>query len=353
MRIAVYGGAGFTGKLVVAELARLGVEPVLMGRDSARLRTAVRDIGAETAETRVARLDDPEALKNAFQDCEAVINCVTPFSSFGEPVVRAAIAAGSHYVDITGEQRYIKKVFDTYSIDAERAGVTVIPAMTDDGLPGDLIASLTASRLGEVDPLKTTVTVADLRIPSGASRGTARMALNSVEEFKGGGLTYTGGEWLAGPRAQTSAMTPPGDAEPIPVVQFPLPGVITVPRHIPAQQVEGVIRAETAAIFTSVTAELIDTMQEGPGEDARRAGRWMMMAQAASADGRRARGAVHGTDGYGVTAVIAAEGARRLAAGAAKPGVLAPAQAFDPDEFLGLLTPYDVRYRVVVDEPDF
>lgn len=164
--------------------------------------------------------------------------------------------------------------------------------------------------------------------------------------------TYEDGKWIAGPRARSTAITPPGDAEPIPVVQFPLPGVVTVPRHIRVRHVEGVIRAEMARIFTSVTAELIASMPEGPDENARRAGRWLMMAQATSTSGHRARGAVRGTDGYGVTAVIAAEGARRLASGEAKPGVLAPAQAFDPVGFLDTLTPHGVRWQVVVDDLD-
>lgn len=46
---------------------------------------------------------------------------------------------------------------------------------------------------------------------------------------------------------------------------------------------------------------------------------------------------MRGTDTYGSTAVIAVEAARRLAAGDAPAGVLAPAQAFDPAGFLGFL----------------
>lgn len=348
MKIAVYGASGFTGKLVVAELARQGIEPVLAGRDPARLRAVAGRIGAET---RTAGIDDPDALRRAFQDCAAVINCVTPFDSFGEPVLRAAIAAECHYVDTSGEQGYLARIFDTYAEQAERAGVTVLPAMTDDGLPGDLIASLTAARLGDVDADADAITIADLRVPGGASRGTARTALSNAEEFAGGGLLYENGRFLAGRPAGPMTITPPGSTEPVAVARFPLPGVVTVPRHVAARRVEGVLRAEVAGIFTAITAELVDSMPEGPDEDARRAGRWLMMAQATSADGRRARGVVHGTDVYGSTAVIAVEGARRLAAGAAKPGVLAPAQVVDPAGFLDTLAGYGVRWQVVADEP--
>jgi short subunit dehydrogenase-like uncharacterized protein len=85
MKIAVYGATGFTGKLVAAELARRDIELVLAGRDLARLRDAARQIGVPDAEPRASGLDEPAALREVFQDCDAVINCVTPFSSFGEP----------------------------------------------------------------------------------------------------------------------------------------------------------------------------------------------------------------------------------------------------------------------------
>ncbi|MTJ63544.1 saccharopine dehydrogenase, partial [Nocardia seriolae] len=36
MRIAVHGASGFTGSLIVAELVRRDLTPVLVGRDAAR-----------------------------------------------------------------------------------------------------------------------------------------------------------------------------------------------------------------------------------------------------------------------------------------------------------------------------
>jgi short subunit dehydrogenase-like uncharacterized protein len=342
MRIAVYGASGFTGRLVVAELARQGIETVLVGRDIERLREAAKLADATAAETRLADLAEPTALARAFEDCDAVVNCVAPFVEYGEPVVRAAMAAGCHYVDTTGEQLYLARIFDAYAKDAERAGVTLVPAMTDDGLPGDLIAHLTAARIGDV----AEITIADLRLPGGASRGTARSALANESAFVDGALTYQDGRWRAGVPTRRGSIVPPGHADEVAVTKLALPGVVTVPRHVPARYVEGVIRAEVGAVFTSITAELVDAMPDGPSENDRRARRWLMMAEAVGHDGRRARGAVWGTDTYGTTAVVAVEGARRLVADGAAPGVLAPAQAFDPADFLDALAPRGVRWTV-------
>ncbi|NYI90427.1 short subunit dehydrogenase-like uncharacterized protein [Amycolatopsis endophytica] len=89
-KIAVYGASGHTGRLVVAELARRDIPMVLVGRNVDRLGQAADRAGVSTPDLRLAGLDDP-----------------------------AALAAGSHYVDTTGEQAYLKQIFDSVSADAE------------------------------------------------------------------------------------------------------------------------------------------------------------------------------------------------------------------------------------------
>lgn len=68
--------------------------------------------------------------------------------------------------------------------------------------------------------------------------------------------------------------------------------------------------------------------------------------EAVARAGGRARGVVSGADTYGSTAVMAVESARLLAERGAKPGVLAPAEAFDPASFLDFLSGYGVRREI-------
>lgn len=86
MTIAVNGASGYTGKLVTAELARRGLQAVMVGRNLDRLRSA----GPAAFERRIADIADEAALVEAFGGCDVVINCAGPFSSLGEPVIRAA-----------------------------------------------------------------------------------------------------------------------------------------------------------------------------------------------------------------------------------------------------------------------
>jgi short subunit dehydrogenase-like uncharacterized protein len=344
MKIAVYGASGYTGGLVLAELARRDIPAVLTGRDPDRLRTAAAGAGMPDAEMAQAGLDDHAALSGAFAGCAAVINCAGPFITFGESVVRAAIAAGCHYVDISGEQLYLQRVFERFGQQAADAGVTVVPGVNDDGLPSSLIAHLAAERVAPVSEL---VIALDLtRSAAAPSRGTLRSALANLATFRDGGLSFDDGTWHPGVPAQRESVTFPGEPGPVPVVKFPLPGVATIPRHVPTSHVEGVARAVLVEAFSQITLELIDTVPDGPSQESRTATRWTVVAEATGADGRRARGVVSGPDTYGATAIIAVESARQLASQGARPGVLAPAQAFDPAGFLDFLTKYQASWSI-------
>jgi short subunit dehydrogenase-like uncharacterized protein len=288
---------------------------------------------------RQAATNDHDALVRAFHDCDAVIYCAGPFTVAGLSVVRAAVAAGCQYVDIAGEQLYLQQVFETL----EAPDVAVVPSLNDDGLPSDLLAALVAARVGPVREL-----VIGLQLVRGSApptRGTLRSALANLETFTTGGLGYGDGRWDQSiPSYRSSLRFLNGDA--VPVVKFPLPAVVTVPRHVPAQHVEGVTTADVVPAFAAVTPELIDSLPEGPPDENRAEAQWIIVVEAVGADGRQARGVVHGADMQGSTAVIAVEGALRLVADGTKSGVLAPAQAFDSAGFLDHLGHHGVQWWI-------
>lgn len=343
MRIAVYGASGYQGKLIVASLARRGIDVVLVGRSPGRLREAAALVGLDSV--RVADLSDVDRLAAAFEGCSAVINCAGPFTRSGTAVTRAALTAGCHYVDTSGEQLQIKQTFDAFGAAAEDAGVTVVPAATDGGVPGDLIAHLLADRVGPVESLTTAHRIVG---GGGMSRGSLRSVLETAETLRSGGLVYEDGTWHPpGPPARRTAMAFPGSPEEVPVVRFALQEVVTVPRHVDVRRVEGVAEAALSARFTSaVDPALIESLPEGPAEESRREQRFTIVVDATGRDGRSARGVVSGPDTYGTTAVIAVEAAHRLATDGAEPGVLAPAEAFDPADFLNSLALHGVTWNI-------
>ncbi|WP_240796580.1 saccharopine dehydrogenase NADP-binding domain-containing protein [Streptomyces sp. RFCAC02] len=344
MRIAVFGANGYQGKLVVAELARRGIDAVLVGRDPDRLARAAAAVGVPDAERRVATVQDAPGLVGALRGCDAVINCAGPFTASGTQVVRAAIAGGLHCVDTSGEQLHIRAVFDTFGTAAREAGVAVVPATTDACVPVDLLAHLVAARLGPLDELVSTHVIAGGGAPS---RGSLRSAIGTIEAIRAGGLVHEDGDWRPATDAPRTAVTLPGEPGATPVAPFPLPEVITVPRHVAVRRMAGLTEAGlTERLNRPVPPEVVDSLPEGPTGEERRRQRFRYVLDALGTGGRRARGIVRGSDTYGTTAVIAVESARRLAAEPPGAGVLAPAQAFGAADFLDHLGRHGLRWSI-------
>lgn len=89
-----------------------------------------------------------------------------------------------------------------------------------------------------------------------------------------------------------------------------------------------------------LTPELLDSLPE-PSTDLR----YELVLDAIGADGTAVRGVLTGPDAYRDTAIMAVEAATRLATDDFKPGALAPAEAFDPTEFLNSLAVHDITWQ--------
>ena len=234
--IAVYGATGYTGRLVAAELAAAGADLVLSGRNRRKLDALASEIEGEVA-VQEATLEDRVSLNALLADCAVVVDCAGPFAHYGEPVLAAAIETRTHYLDTTGEQPYMKLAFERYGARAAEAEVAVIPAMGFDYVPGDMIASLTAEGLGELDELSVHYCWKGF-VPS---QGTARTALEIVS---GAAVEWREGEWV-----ETGGETAAGSYEfPPPVgrqrmIHYPSGEQITVPHRIPTRNVRTTMNA--------------------------------------------------------------------------------------------------------------
>ena len=362
--VAVYGATGYTGRLVAAELRDRGFDAVLCGRSGSRLRALASELGVEWP-VRAAAVDDPAALRRALSGADVVVNCAGPFTFYGAPVIEAALGVGAHYIDTTGEQAYMQRVFEHVGPAARKAESAVIPAVGFDYVPGDLIASLTAPGL---EPPLEELVIAYAITGFGMSRGTLR---SGMELLGGESLEYRDGGWRAagavGPLTETFPFPEPIGS--LPVMRYPGGEVVTVPRHVEVRDLRyrwatslfaphpaleravpfamPVLGAVLRTPVRDLAGRLVDRLPEGPAEAERRAGRWTIVAEARASDGATARGVVSGPDMYGVTAVIVVRAAELLAApGFDRAGVLAPAQAFDAEEFLRFLEPHGVRFEV-------
>jgi len=357
--IAVYGATGYTGKLVAGELDRAGADFVLAGRNREKLDQVAAGLERKV-EVHAVSLDDQAGLHSLLEDCPAVIACAGPFHLHGEPVMRAAVETGTHYLDTTGEQPYMRLAWERYDRPASEAGVAVIPAMGFDYVPGDMIAALTAAGMGELDTLRLAY-----QAKMQPTRGTM---LSALEMIKGGDVEWRGGRFQ--PASQTVSRgkfdfgPPLGELK---MSRYPAGEHVTVPRHVKTRRVETMLSADSfapgpaahlmPAIFRgaglamrtplrALTAKLIPKLPEGASAEARAESSFVIACEAVAGTSI-SRGEISGRDVYGLTAALIVKGALIAASGDIdESGALAPSQAFEPQSFLRDFERFSLKWRV-------
>jgi short subunit dehydrogenase-like uncharacterized protein len=122
--VVVYGASGYTGQLTCEFLRHYQIPFIAAGRDRLRLEQAMKNVpGIETADYEIAVVDhDVAALTKLFTGAQVVCNVVGPFLLYGETVVQAALAAGCHYLDTTGEQAFMLDMRDKFSAEFAQKG---------------------------------------------------------------------------------------------------------------------------------------------------------------------------------------------------------------------------------------
>jgi short subunit dehydrogenase-like uncharacterized protein len=275
-------------------------------------------------------------------------------------LVETAVETGTHYLDTTGEQGFMRMVFERYGERAREAGVALVSGMGFDYAPGDLIAALTADGMGPLEEIVVAYCVHGFA----PTHGTA---LSGLEIMRGGDVVWVDGEWRDAPRSADGGRwrfpDPIGEQR---MLRYPAGEQITVPRHVETARVRTLLngmvvppRLMPLAAASSpllglamrtplrrIAGAAIGRLLAAPSEKSRRACHFTISCEARGSNGAR-RGTVQGGDVYGLTAVSVAHGAQLCAAPEYdRSGALAPAQAFDPATFLAALADSGVSAEV-------
>ncbi len=172
--LVLYGAYGFTGRLITAELLKIGIRPVLAGRNDQKLSAMSAETGLSY---KTVSLDDPDALRTLLMPATLVIHAAGPFSSTARPMIEACLATSTHYVDITGEYKVYEyaRSLDSKALDS---GVMLMPGAGFDVVPSDCLAV----HLKNLLPDATSLTLAFTSRHTSPSRGTAKTMLEGATE---------------------------------------------------------------------------------------------------------------------------------------------------------------------------
>jgi short subunit dehydrogenase-like uncharacterized protein len=142
--VVVYGASGYTGRLVCEYLRDLNVPFIAAGRDKARVQEVIDKVpGIDTVEHDVVEVDhEVAALTELFRGAKVVSNMVGPFIKYGPQAVDAALAAGCHYVDTTGEQDWVLDAQSRWGDKFAEQGLLLSPGVAQMYTTGEIAANI-------------------------------------------------------------------------------------------------------------------------------------------------------------------------------------------------------------------
>lgn len=149
--VVVYGASGYTGRLICEYLREFGVPFVAAGRSADKLKASMEANvpGIETADYDIVEAEHSvEALTELFRGASVVCNTVGPFSKYGPEVVEACLAAGTHYLDTTGEQDWLITCDERWGADFAAGGLLLSPGIAQMYTTGEIAAELCLERPG-------------------------------------------------------------------------------------------------------------------------------------------------------------------------------------------------------------
>lgn len=178
--ILLYGATGYSGRLIAARAGARwtdsrGPRLVLAGRDGAALDALARALGVEY---RVFGLSAPREIDAALHDVGTLVNAAGPFIRTAEPLARAALRNGCHYVDINGEVDVYKRLDDLGYL-AEQRGLAIVCGAGHSATASDLLVEMALARLEGVEIGAIRIALSQVAQPS---RGSLHTALHSVRE---------------------------------------------------------------------------------------------------------------------------------------------------------------------------
>jgi short subunit dehydrogenase-like uncharacterized protein len=351
--IVLFGATGYTGRLTAQALQKRQAKFIVAGRDPRKLETLAQNTDA--ADIAVVSVGDVEGLAKTLSSARVLVTCVGPFVELGWTAVEAALRAGVHYVDSTGEGAFIGRLIAEKDRVARSAGIAMAPAFGFDEVPADVAATLASEGLEKPD---VTMTYA---MPGSGSRGTVKSAF---------GIMLGEGPWIedgrrrmirAGQEMRWAPMPPP--LGPRSSVSFPFAEGHLGPLHLDLNSFRlfitakrsrragmrfgfPLIRAMRATPMRGLLDKMVERAPEGPSDEHRARQRWTILAEARSKQGWR-NVALMGTDVYGLSGELLATAAVEMSGAAYdRSGVVSPVQAVGLDVAKRELTSHGTDIQV-------
>lgn len=338
--LLIYGANGYSGRQIVTAALARGLQPIVAGRNAGQIAAIGKELGLAH---RSFDLSDRAAVKKGLAGVSVVLHCAGPFSATSTPMLDGCIAAGAHYLDITGEYEVMDAIA-AREAELQRAGIMAMSGTGMDVVPSDCLAAHMKRRLPDATHLElyiralerlsrgTTLTfVEHMGLPSlvrenGVLVERAAGADRRVMDFQGKRVKLVGLPWGDISSAWHTTGIPN-----IAVYMSLMPGAAPMMRL--GGFFRGVLQRPAVQEFFMAQVRRWIT---GPDADYQAGQTCEFIAVATNAKGKQCRSYLQAKEGYAFTNESATEIAKRVLGGAAKPGFQTPGGLFGADFVLDI-----------------
>lgn len=253
--IGIIGATGFTGKLIASELKKRKAEFFLAGRNEQSLRSLSDNLGG--VPFRIIDVQDRSTF-NALDGCKIIINCAGPFTDFGEAIVQEAILRKANYLDTTGEQGFIKLVYDKYHEQAKAAGIVLVPACAYEYAIGDAMGTQLCSDFPQCLAIDFIYSLNEMHTSPGTRKSIVRALSAPGFSLKNGKLVES--------KPTAVSRRANIDQRAVSMVSFPAGEALMLPRHTNVQEVNSYFTAGAPPIVLQASAALGQLLMKVAGD---------------------------------------------------------------------------------------
>jgi short subunit dehydrogenase-like uncharacterized protein len=338
----LYGANGFTAGLIIELAASYGLQPILAGRNEAKIKLLAQQ---HALQYRIADLADAGAVEAMLQGVTVVLHCAGPFSQTALPMQQACLRTGTHYLDITGEIAVFEQGAALHE-EAVRQNIMLMSGVGFDVVPTDCMALYLKQNLPEATHLQLAFWTKGGKV----SHGTAATA---IENLGKGGMVREKGQLKTVRTAHKTLKVPFVTDKQILCMAIPWGDLSTAFYTTGIPNIETYMAAPPAIIrvaklsnymnwligsrwFRQLVKRQIDHRVTGPAEAERKAARAFVWGKVWNDKGDSEQACLRVPDGYSLTAAMALIIVRKVMKGNWQRGFQTPAGLYGPDLILEL-----------------
>ena len=153
-QLVIYGASGFTGQLATKYIDKHypSIKWGIAGRNKSKLNEIANNC-SNKPDVLYAESTDEQSLNNVTSSTQVLLSFAGPFNKYSNLMVKSCFNNNTHYIDITGENIWVRDLIDEFHEDAVKKRIKIIPSCGYDSIPSDIGTYYSCREVGS--PIKS------------------------------------------------------------------------------------------------------------------------------------------------------------------------------------------------------